>query len=253
MRLQLTPDPPFIQLVTLTLLGQPKANISCVPLSKHNLNLMDLPLISSFVQSSIDAALAEYVAPKSPTLDLKDMLMEDDFKKDTVHRGVLVVYIKSARDFKEGDPCIGPLKHGSSDASVTASWAEFAKPIASTRIILSDMRPVWNEWSYLLVGPEELNANEQLRLQLWDSDTVDADDDLGRVEVELKALVYGDHTKGHICDREDRLTAENPDEKMPGSLKWSVGYFPMIRITDKQLAQQTAPSLRSRTSRTRTT
>jgi len=37
-------------------------------------NLMDLPLISNFVQSAVDAAMAEYVAPKSLTLDLKAML-----------------------------------------------------------------------------------------------------------------------------------------------------------------------------------
>ena len=102
-RLELTPDPPFFALATITFLGQPKASLSCVPLNRHALNLMDVPPISSFVQSSIDAALAEYVAPKSLTLNLKDMLMGDDFKKDTVSRGVLVVYIKSARDFKEGE------------------------------------------------------------------------------------------------------------------------------------------------------
>ena len=238
MRLQLTPDPPFFALATITFLGQPKASMSCVPLSKHSLNLMDVPLISSFVQSSIDAALAEYVAPKSLTLDLKDMLMGDDFKKDTVARGVLVIYIKSARDFKEGDSSIGPFKDGSSDGYVTASWAKFAKPIAATRIILSDMEPTWNEWSYLLVTPEELNAEEALRLQLWDSDRTNADDDLGRVEVDLKELMHSPKTKGKMCDREDRLMGEDPNEEMPGHLKWSVGFFAKSRITEEQLAQQ---------------
>ena len=246
-RLQLTPDPPFFSLATITFLGQPKASLSCVPLSKHNLNLMDVPLISSFVQSSIDAALAEYVAPKSLTLDLKDMLMGDDFKKDTVSRGVVVVYIKSARDFKQGDTGLGPLKAGSSDGYVTASWAKFAKPIASTRIILSDMHPTWNEWSYLLVTPEELNANEKVRLQLWDSDRTDADDDLGRVEVELRDLMHDSNTKGKMCDREDRLRGEDENEKMPGTLKWSVGYFAKTHLTNGQLAEQSAePDIKSK-------
>jgi hypothetical protein len=246
-RLQLTPDPPFFALATITFLGQPKASLSCVPLSRHSLNLMDVPLISSFVQSSVDAALAEYVAPKSLTLDLKDMLMGDDFKKDTVSRGVVVLYIKSARDFKEGDAGLGPLKQGSSDGYVTASWAKFAKPVASTRIILSDMRPTWNEWAYLLVTPEELNADERVRLQLWDSDRMDADDDLGRVEVELKDLMHSPKTKGQMCDREDRLVGEDEKEKMPGTLKWSVGYFAKTKITEEQLAQQSAePDIRSK-------
>lgn len=94
LRLQLTPDPPFFALCTLTFLGQPKVDVSCIPIVKRGLNIMNLPLISNFVQSSIDAAMAEYVAPKSLTLDLKEMLAGDDFKKDTSSRGVLVVNIK---------------------------------------------------------------------------------------------------------------------------------------------------------------
>lgn len=173
-RLQLTPDPPFFSLATITFLGQPKADLSCVPLSRHSLNIMDVPLISSFVQSSIDAALAEYVAPKSLTLDLKDMLVGDDFKKDTSARGVVVVHIKKARDFKEGDGNLGPVKKGSADPYVTIGWAKFGKPVASTRVILDEMNPVWDEWAYVLVGPEELNAQELLRVQLWDSDRTTA-------------------------------------------------------------------------------
>lgn len=246
LRLQLTPDPPFFSLCTLTFLGQPRASLSCVPLSKHSLNLMDVPLISSFVQSSIDAALAEYVAPKSLTMDLKDMIVGDDFKKDTVARGVVMVFIKSARDFKEGDGGIGPMG-GSSDAYVTVSWGKFGKPVASTRIIVDDQSPNWHEWAFILFGAEELNAGEKLRLQLWDSDKYTADDDLGRVEVDLKQLMTKAETKNKMCEREDRFTGESPDEKMPGYLQWSVGYFAKIKITDEQLRNQTAePVIRSK-------
>lgn len=237
LRLQLTPDPPFFSLCTLTFLGQPRADLSCIPLSKHSLNIMDVPLISSFVQSSIDAALAEYVAPKSLTLDLKDMLVGDDFKKDTVARGVVVVYIKHARGFKEGDGGVGPLQ-GSSDAYVTVSWGKFGKPMASTRIIAQDQEPNWHEWSQILVGPEELNAGEKLRLQIWDSDKHTADDDLGRVEVDLHELMHNSKSRNTMCDREDRLHGEDPDEAMPGTLTWAVGYFSKTKITSEQLASQ---------------
>lgn len=246
LRLQLTPDPPFFSLCTLTFLGQPRASLSCVPLSKHSLNLMDVPLISSFVQSSIDAALAEYVAPKSLTLDLKDMIVGDDFKKDTAARGIVMVFIKSAKDFKEGDTGIGPMK-GSSDAYVTVSWGKFGKPVSSTRIIVDDQSPRWDEWAFVLFGAEELNAGEKLRLQLWDSDKYTADDDLGRVEVGLKELMTNNETKNKMCDRDDRFTAENADEHMPGRLQWSVGYFAKAQITDEQLQKQTAePDIRSK-------
>lgn len=104
LRLQLTPDPPFFSLCTLTFLGQPKVDLSCVPVSKHNLNVMDVPLISGFVQSAIDAALAEYVAPKSLTLDLKNMLVGEDFKmvgdQDTANNGSRGIRAQVA-DYKE--------------------------------------------------------------------------------------------------------------------------------------------------------
>jgi hypothetical protein len=238
LRLQLTPDPPFFSLCTLTFLGQPRADLSCVPLSKHLPNLMNVPLISSFVQSSIDAALAEYVAPKSLTLDLKDMLVGDDFKKDTVARGVIAIFIKEAKGFKEGDGGVGPMK-GSSDSYVTCSWAKFGKTISSTRIIEEDQHPVWHEWAYMLVTPDELNAEEKLRLQLWDSDKYTADDDLGRVEVDLKELMHNEKTKNRMCEREDRLMGQDADEKMPGTISWSVGYYTKVGITDEQLADQT--------------
>lgn len=122
MRLQLTPDPPFFSLCTLTFLGQPKVDITCIPLTRQGLNVMDIPLISNFVQSSVDAAMAEYVAPKSLTLDIKDMLVGDDFKKDTVARGVIVINIKRAFDFKEGDMGIPIIKDGSADPYVSVGW-----------------------------------------------------------------------------------------------------------------------------------
>jgi hypothetical protein len=53
LRLQLCPDPPFFSLCTLTFLGQPKVDMSCIPLTKRGLNIMDLPLISNFVQSAV--------------------------------------------------------------------------------------------------------------------------------------------------------------------------------------------------------
>ncbi|KAK8126492.1 uncharacterized protein PG998_002251 [Apiospora kogelbergensis] len=238
MRLQLTPDPPFVSLCTMTFLGQPRARISCVPISKHNINMLDVPLISSFVQSAVDAAMAEYVAPKSLTLNLKDMLVGTDFKKNTVSHGVVWIFIKQARGFKQGDGGFGPFE-GSSDSYVSISWGKFGKPVASTRIIETSQTPDWHEYASILVSPEELNADEKLRLGLWDSDKMSADDDLGRVELDLKSLVHDPKTHNKIMDREDRFHGQDASETMAGSLSWSVGYFTKSKITEKQLEQQT--------------
>lgn len=44
--------------MTFTFLGQPKVDVACIPLARKGLNIMDLPLISNFVQSAVDAAMA---------------------------------------------------------------------------------------------------------------------------------------------------------------------------------------------------
>ncbi|KAK5113917.1 hypothetical protein LTR85_010450 [Meristemomyces frigidus] len=246
MRLQLAPDPPFFALCTLTFLGQPKVDIGCIPLVKRGFNIMDLPIISNFVQSSVDAAMAEYVAPKSLTLDLKDMIAGDDFKKDTSARGVLVVRIKRGYDFEMGDPGIPLIKKGGSDPYVSVGWAKFGKAIFSTRVLSKEMEPSWEEVAYLLVTPEELNVDERLRVQLWDSDRFTADDDLGRIELDLKGLMKGQETNGKVQKRTDGFRALKAGENMPGKLEWEVGYFSKVRIQPCQLQQQSYdPDVRS--------
>ena len=245
-RCQTSPDPPFINLATLTLIGQPRASISCVPLVKKAPNIMDLPLISSFVQSSVDAALAEYVAPKSLTLDLKQMLTGDDFKKDTNSRGVIYVKIKSAEGMKEGDSGIPFISNGSSDCYVSCGWAKFSKPVWSTRVIESDLHPVFHEHCMIPVGQEELNAQERLRIQLWDSDRTSADDDLGRIEVDIKELMRSKESKGKMWQREDSFIGMDGGSSMPGKLSWEVGYFGKVKIQEDQLVkQQEKPEIRN--------
>jgi Ca2+-dependent lipid-binding protein len=190
--------------------------------------------------------MAEYVAPKSLTLDLKDMMMGDDFKKDTNARGVLVVNINSAFDFKEGDGSMIPGKTGSADPYVSVGWAKFGKPIWSTRVLQNNMEPVWNETTFILVSPEELNVDEKLRVQLWDSDRNSADDDLGRIELDLKDLMKDKDTNGKMHEREDGFRSLKAGEDMPGKLKWSLGYFSKTRITEDQLmAQEEDPDVKN--------
>jgi hypothetical protein len=184
--------------------------------------------------------MAEYVAPKSLTLDLKDMLVGDDFKKDTAAKGVLVVRIRKAFDFKEGDAGIMFVKDGSADAYVTVGWAKFGKPVWSTRVIISDMNPHWDETAFVLVTAAELNVHERLRVQLWDSDRTTADDDLGRIEVDLKEIMKDSRSNGKMWDREDGFHALKAGEGMPGKLDWSVGYYSKTRIMEEQLAHQTS-------------
>lgn len=199
---------------------------------------MNLPIISSFVQNSVDAALAEYVAPKSLTLDLKDMLVGDDFKKDTSSRGVIMVRIKSAKGFKESDASLTILGRGSSDPYVAVGWAKFGKPVWSTRVIVNEMEPVWEETAFLLVGPDELNARERLQIQLWDSDRGSADDHLGTIEVDLGELMNSSRSNAKTWDRHDGFQASEDGDAMPGTIDWSVGFYGKIQIQEEQLLRQ---------------
>jgi hypothetical protein len=179
------------------------------------------------------------VAPKSISLDLKDMLAGDDFKKDTISRGVVVVTIVRGYDFKCGDAGIPLIKDATSDPYISVGWAKFGKALWSTRLLTNEMGPVWQETAYLLVTPEELNVNERLRLQLWDSDRFTADDDLGRIEVDLKHIMKSEQTNGKMHKRCDGFRALKKGEDMPGKLEWNIGYFSKARIQDCQLQQQT--------------
>ena len=105
-------------------------------------------------------------------------------------------------------------------------------------MIMEDMHPVWDETAYILVTPEELNAHERLRVQLWDSDRGSADDDLGRIEIDLKELMANSKSHGKMWHRSDEFQSLDDGEKMPGVLDWSVGYFSKSGIQPEQLQKQ---------------
>ncbi len=100
------------------------------------------------------------------------------------------------------------------------------------------MEPCWEETAFLLVGPNELNAEERLCVQLWDSDRTSADDDLGKVEVALKELMSDSGSVSQMKHRSDGFQTLSRSEAMPGKLNWAVGYFPKTRIQVEQLERQ---------------
>ncbi|KAF3929911.1 Tricalbin-1 [Arthrobotrys entomopaga] len=244
-RLQTTPDPPFFGVMTFTFLGQPKVTLSCVPLMKKMPNMMNIPLISSFVQSSIDATMSEYVAPRSLTLDLKKSLMGDDFKDDVSGKGVLLIRIIKATDFKNGDgtkdnteaigKVVGISARSGSDPYVALSWSKYGKSLWLSRIITKCQTPVWEETAVMVVGPEEVNAEEKLQLTLWDSDRASADDHLGTVQVDLKELLKESKDGTTLNPREDRFQSRDGDHPMPGTITWEVGWFPKTTLTASQI------------------
>ncbi|KAF8543160.1 hypothetical protein BDD12DRAFT_916043 [Trichophaea hybrida] len=199
---------PFLGLAKLTLLGQPKVNVSCVPLAK---NFWDLPVVIRYLQKSIDEAVGLYVT-----------LLTGREKMDTESVGVIVIRKWLSEKKKRGDPY------------VTVGWGKYGKGMWTTRVIESEGEPVWDETNAVLVGPLEVNADENLRLQLWDSDRGTADDVLGAVEVPLKDVMSYHVTKNRMSAREDPL-CDFEGKPCPGFLYWDVGYFSKLSLDDHLL------------------
>ena len=231
-RLQVTPDPPFLGQLTFTLMGVPQVEVACLPMSRDQkgLNVLDLPIISNFVDSSVKTVASEYVAPKSMTLDLKKMLEGDDIKKEVEALGVIMVRVRLANGLSRQD-----RSGGGADAYVTLGWSKFGKPMYSTRVIVGDLSPRWEEVGFLLVKPEHIKVEESLSVELWDSDRFTSDDILGKVEVPLRSLMQ--HPGKMHPQTTTQLSGLEHGSSMPGKLHWEVGYF--VKTTKFRLALRT--------------
>ncbi|KAL0947477.1 hypothetical protein HGRIS_013582 [Hohenbuehelia grisea] len=234
-RIAMTPNPPFAGMSTLTLLGVPHVSFSLTPLSRHLPNVMDVPVLSNWVQDAITAALQEYVAPRSVSIDLGLMLGGGE-RVDVEGAGIIIVTVRSAYGFRDGD-AMKVWNHlnknraaRKGDAYVVVGWSKWGKPLWSTRIIEDEEKPTWNETAYLVVSPAELNAHELLQLQLWDADRTSADDNLGNVEVDLRDLMNNEESLNRMARREDSLTELDGKTSCPGTIEWEVGYFPKIGL-----------------------
>ncbi|CCG83916.1 protein of unknown function [Taphrina deformans PYCC 5710] len=234
LRMQFTPEFPYIKNTTFSLMGLPKFSISVVPISQRLINISNLPIISTFVEKSIKAALNEYVAPKSYTIDLGQLIAEDDVARETKAIGVVVVHIHRAEGLEAQD------SGGKSDPYVVVSMSNYGKPIFSSRIIEKTLNPVFQETCFVLVTPESLRSRERLSLQIWDSDKVTADDELGRVEFDLQDLV---RNSGNIEERTDGLVSTIQGKRMSGKLVWSVGYFSKRRSNPELATDGSDPNL----------
>ena len=220
LRLHMTPEPPFAKSLTFTLMGVPHVQAGCIPMLKHGVNILNLPLISNFVNYAVAAAASLYVAPKSMQLDLKAMLQGDDITKDTQAIGVMWVRIHRAVGLSKQDR--KGSEGGGSDPYINLSFSKYGKPMYCTRVITDDLNPTWEETAALLVTPELIKADEQLSIELWDSDRNTADDMVGKVELSIQKMIQH---PGKMYPQISKLSGMQEGTEMPGELHWEVGYF----------------------------
>ncbi|KAI9820076.1 MAG: hypothetical protein M1826_000962 [Phylliscum demangeonii] len=224
-RLMMIPEPPFFKTLTFTLMGVPKVSAGAVPLSDKGINVLNLPLISNFVNYSIAAAASLYVAPRSMSLDLGALISGDTVQKETQAIGVLVITIHRAEGLSQQDR--SGSKDGGSDPYITLTFSKLGRPMYCTRVICDDLNPIYEETAVLLVTPNVIKANEMLSVELWDSDRHTADDIVGKVELSMQKMIQ--HAR-KMYPQESKLQGMDADSKMPGLLRWDVGFFAKPRF-----------------------
>ena len=168
LRVQFIPEPPFVRNLTFALCGVPSVEVSAIPMSTKLPNVLDLPFISNFVKMGIAAGTAELAVPKSMTLNLQELL-SGAAVGDTRAIGVFIITIHHCVGLSAQD------SNGKSDPYVVLAYAKFGKPLYSTRIIMGDLNPVYEETAVLLVTMDEVKAKEDLAAMLWDSDKMSAE------------------------------------------------------------------------------
>ncbi|OQE43624.1 hypothetical protein PENCOP_c003G03882 [Penicillium coprophilum] len=220
MRFQMMPEAPFMKDVTFTLVGIPHVRAGCMPMFRTGVNILNLPLISNFVNSAISTACGMFAAPKSMTMDLGMMLTGDDIHKDTLALGVMWIRIHRAVGLSKQDA--RGSEGGGSDPYINLSFSKYGKPMYCTRVITDDLNPIWEETAALLVTPELIKADENLSIELWDSDRNTADDIVGKVELPIREMLQH---PSQMYPQVSKLQGMDEGTEMPGQLHWEVGYF----------------------------
>ena len=237
LRMAMTPEPPFLKTLTFTLMGAPQVEAGCIPMIEKGVNILNLPLISNFVNYAIKAAASMYVAPKSMSIDMRAILQGDSIQKDVEALGVLWIRIHRATGLSKQDR--RGSEHGGSDPYITLAFSKYSKPMYCTRVITDDLNPIWEETAALLVTPELIKADENLSVELWDSDRHSADDIVGKVELSMQKMIQH---PGKMYPQVSKLAGMDEGSEMPGELHWEVGYFgkpqfrPALRTDGKNRA-----------------
>lgn len=211
LRVQFIPEPPYVRNLTFALCGVPDVEVSATPMSKKLPNILDLPFISNFVKMGIAAGTAELAAPKSMTINLQEMLSGAALG-DTRAIGVFIITIHYCENLSAQD------NNGKSDPYVVLAYAKFGKPLYSTRIIIGDLNPVYEETCVLLLTQDEVRSKEDLSAMLWDSDKMSADDLVGRVQIPVEELMK---SPNKMIRREDGLMGFEDANEMPGESSFS--------------------------------
>lgn len=226
LRIHLIASPPFLGQTLISFTSLPRLTINVLPLKLVSLN--DFKPLADFIQTSIDSSLAALTAPKSITLDLADLIASDGVQRKIMALGVVVVTIYSTTGLERADLM------GSSDAYAIVTWSRSGKPMYSTRVLVHELSPRFNESVALLVPQEVVKAEERVGIELYDSD-VGQDDFLGFVGIELSELLS---RPGEEVKRHEQLGGVRPGTKRGGMMEWSARFLPKVALQKEPTARK---------------
>ncbi|KAI9030351.1 hypothetical protein DFJ74DRAFT_656284 [Hyaloraphidium curvatum] len=221
MRLQITLSsvPPFAKEARISLLAEPVIGLSIKPLKL--VNLMNLPLLPSFVLASITSAINELaLAPKVLRIDLETLLTGQEVSSDTRSLGIVKVIIHEAIGFRKADAFT------ESDPYVMISVESFSRPVARTRVVSDNPRPVWHDSHYILVSDDHVRADSKVTLSVWDWDSEKPDDLLGTAEFSVRDLIDVDGPFFQGWKALKGLGSGNEDQ---GWIRCEIGFYPKTK------------------------
>ncbi|KAL0074495.1 hypothetical protein F4703DRAFT_1946910 [Phycomyces blakesleeanus] len=193
-----SPEIPFVSKVTIAFTRNPIIETGVMPLTKH-FNIMHLPMVKALVNQGISLGFAEFVDPKSMTLDIQALMGADAVDVRAI--GVVKVEIREAS--RLGSQTIQDME----DSYATLSLSnQPKKTLSSTRVLTNDKDPRWNETLYVLVNEDDILADTKVDIKVWDADKVKYDDLWGSVSLPVKDIVQGQIDKlgnvSHWCKEE---------------------------------------------------
>lgn len=231
-RVQLTPDPPFVSTAVVSLMGKPHVDFACLPLFRSSLNVMGMPLVSDLVRKALDAALAAYTSPRSISIDVRAILMGDSNAQAIYPLGVMLLRLHRVYDVES------QWADDELSSFFSVGWAKTGDPLYIFRTISDCATPRWEEEMSYAVGPDEVNAQESLKLDFVRVGSLDSENCIGSLVLPLTELLSTPECNGKIQSRTDYML--DPNEQRPvAKLDWSIGFFPKATVSLEQLQRQT--------------
>ncbi|KAI7856661.1 hypothetical protein BDC45DRAFT_437272 [Circinella umbellata] len=188
------PDLPFISKLTVAFTSLPTVETAVMPIS-NQVNIMHIPSFKMLVNEGLRLGLADMVDPKSMTIDIQQLM--GAISQDTSSLGVIRVEIRCA----EADPSVVRLKEIEDSYATVSLSNQPMRSMSSTRVLTNDKDPRWHEILYVLVARDDVSAETNVDIRVWDADKVKFDDVWGTFSIPATDIVQSKMDKlGNVTE-----------------------------------------------------